>query len=546
MSGGEGVDGTIPRLLNVMGTITEERSGTSVLSPVEEEREEFITDPQQAIAYFMEYMQAEQRVRERQNRQNALEFFGETFEDSIQHPPVQRRRMSSVGEPVVLKKNKGRKKLAHSNTKVREQVQSLPSFWPIFTVGITGIQIIVVIVLLSIRGLAPINIFPNTDTGYYPSLRNESGNASVSYYRYTNPWIGIGVLDLIQCGAKFTPCMRQDRSIIHRNLVQRATEGDMGGVGCCRNNIWIGSTLPDGCAHTWNPQNDTDYLDRTPCEDTSVLLANFHPCCIGITGQCAVMHVRECNDRGGIFFSNYQSCNETNCLNDICGFNGVGTVDGDPLQPVGGQIWRLVLSLFIHLGVIHVLIVAVIQLVLGIQIERTAGFVRIALIYFISGIGGNLVSAIFIPYQVNGGAAAAVFGLVGVLFVELFQSWQLIDRAWLELVKLTVVMVIMFAIGTLPFIDNLANIGGLLFGIPSAIIFLPYITFGKFDAWRKRILLIICIPILLLMFIVCLFIFIFVSDPNFCFFCHYFNCVPYTSTLCDNEVNSPDPEIVAL
>lgn len=156
------------------------------------------------------------------------------------------------------------------------------------------------------------------------------------------------------------------------------------------------------------------------------------------------------------------------------------------------------------------------------------------------------MSAIFVPYQVNGGAGACVFGMIAVLFVELFQSWQLIDRAWLELLKLLGAMVVLLVIGTLPFIDNLANIGGLLFGIPTGIIFLPYITFGKVDAWRKRILLIICIPILLLMFIVSFFVFYFIPDPDFCSFCHYFNCIPFTSTFCSNEVNNPDPDIVAI
>lgn len=136
--------------------------------------------------------------------------------------------------------------------------------------------------------------------------------------------------------------------------------------------------------------------------------------------------------------------------------------------------------------------------------------------------------------------------MTAVLFVELFQSWQIVDRAWLELIKLITVMVILLAIGTLPFIDNLANIGGLLFGVPTAIIFLPYITFGKVDAWRKRILLIICIPSLLAMFLVCFIVFFFIGDPDFCQYCHYFNCVPYTSSLCNNEINSPNPAVVAL
>ena len=259
-------------------------------------------------------------------------------------------------------------------------------------------------------------------------------------------------------------------------------------------------------------------------------------------------------------------------------------------------------------------IIGAIQLYLGFKIERTAGFLRVALIYIIAGVGGNLVnifyhssllffqsvclyisvclslsvcmsvglsvrhslsvclsvclspslsvchslpvflvfsspsqmSAIFIPYQINGGASPSVFGLLSVLFVELFQSWQIVERAWLEVLKLTVILVFLLALGTLPFIDNLANIGGFLFGIPAAIVFLPYITFGKWDAWRKRILLIICIPLLIIMYAVAFIVFYLVRDPDFCSVCHYFNCIPYTSGLCDNEINNPTPNIFAL
>ena len=50
-------------------------------------------------------------------------------------------------------------------------------------------------------------------------------------------------------------------------------------------------------------------------------------------------------------------------------------------------------------GIIDVVIIGVIQLFLGIKIERTAGFIRIAIIYLISGIGGNLVSIPLNPFH---------------------------------------------------------------------------------------------------------------------------------------------------
>jgi membrane associated rhomboid family serine protease len=53
-----------------------------------------------------------------------------------------------------------------------------------------------------------------------------------------------------------------------------------------------------------------------------------------------------------------------------------------------------------------------------------AGFLRVFLIYFISGIGGYSVAGIFAPGQVAVGADPAVFGLIAVALVELFQAWQ--------------------------------------------------------------------------------------------------------------------------
>ena len=59
----------------------------------------------------------------------------------------------------------------------------------------------------------------------------------------------------------------------------------------------------------------------------------------------------------------------------------------------------------------------------------------------------------------NAGASAAVFGLLGVLFVELFQFWQIVDNAWFELLKLTAFVLFLLMLGTLPYVDNMAHVG---------------------------------------------------------------------------------------
>ena len=69
------------------------------------------------------------------------------------------------------------------------------------------------------------------------------------------------------------------------------------------------------------------------------------------------------------------------------------------------------------------------------------------------------VSGVLSPYEVNGGSNPAIFGMLGVLYVELFQFWQIVDRAWLELIKLTSFVVVLLFLGTFPFLNNWAHLG---------------------------------------------------------------------------------------
>jgi membrane associated rhomboid family serine protease len=51
--------------------------------------------------------------------------------------------------------------------------------------------------------------------------------------------------------------------------------------------------------------------------------------------------------------------------------------------------------------------------------------VRIGLVYLISGLGGSLMSALFIWSSVSVGASGALFGLIGSMLSELITNWTL-------------------------------------------------------------------------------------------------------------------------
>ena len=269
------------------------------------------------------------------------------------------------------------------------------------------LQVVALIVLLSFRGITNIHAIPIRHTDSFPTLRVNNSNATtgVTYYRAVNLWIGLSPLELIEIGAKFTPCMRRDFGIQRRNTQLYGDQRD--DIGCCKNQDNVGSVLElqecacsaiNSCFEGNINTTGIGYRSGGSCTATfnvSILgLPNFHPCCVSITGLCLVTSPEECDARGGFYHPDDDNCLEVNCLRDVCGFNGVyvGSDTDTPYLPTANQFWRWFLSIFIHLGVIHIIIVMPIQLYIGIKIERTIGWLRVGLIYLISGVGGNIVS----------------------------------------------------------------------------------------------------------------------------------------------------------
>lgn len=129
------------------------------------------------------------------------------------------------------------------------------------------------------------------------------------------------------------------------------------------------------------------------------------------------------------------------------------------------------------------------------------------------------------------GPAGSQFGILACLFVELFQSWQILARPWRAFFKLLAVVLFLFAFGLLPWIDNFAHISGFVSGLFLSFAFLPYISFGKFDLYRKRCQIIIFQAVFLglLAGLVVLFYFY----PVRCEWCEFLTCIPFTDKFCE-------------
>ncbi|CAF1789034.1 unnamed protein product [Brassica napus] len=89
------------------------------------------------------------------------------------------------------------------------------------------------------------------------------------------------------------------------------------------------------------------------------------------------------------------------------------------------QAWRLLTCIWLHAGVIHLAINMLSIVFMGTRLEQQFGFVRIGVIYIMSGMGGSILSSLFIRNDISVGASGALFGLLGSMLSELLTNWTI-------------------------------------------------------------------------------------------------------------------------
>jgi|SRR5271157_554892 len=138
-----------------------------------------------------------------------------------------------------------------------------------------------------------------------------------------------------------------------------------------------------------------------------------------------------------------------------------------PYVAVDHEYWRLFASMFLHVGLLHLLFNMWCLLAAGPMIERFFDNLGFAVIYVISGIGGALASTAFHPLQVSAGASGAIFGIFGELFGFLAVQHRTVPAALLKPLRASADSFVAFNIvfGLMsPQIDNAAHLGGLATG----------------------------------------------------------------------------------
>lgn len=139
----------------------------------------------------------------------------------------------------------------------------------------------------------------------------------------------------------------------------------------------------------------------------------------------------------------------------------------EPYVIEGHEYYRLLTSIFLHFGINHLLNNMVMLGALGFNLEPEIGKTRFLLIYFLSGLGGNigslLLNVLLGESVISAGASGAVFGLMGALLCVVIRKKGHIGRLNKKKLLILIILSLYFGLTTAG-IDNAAHIGGLICG----------------------------------------------------------------------------------
>ena len=129
-----------------------------------------------------------------------------------------------------------------------------------------------------------------------------------------------------------------------------------------------------------------------------------------------------------------------------------------------GEWWRLLTSIFLHGGIMHLLSNMYGLLFVGILLEPKLGKNKFAIIYLVTGIIASLASIIWHEKTISVGASGAIFGLYGFFLAALLLNVYPRKIGKPFLISTLIFVGFNLVMGMSGGIDNAAHIGGLSSG----------------------------------------------------------------------------------
>ena len=150
---------------------------------------------------------------------------------------------------------------------------------------------------------------------------------------------------------------------------------------------------------------------------------------------------------------------------------------------MAGQWYQLITSMFLHFGFDHLLNNMILLAYVGCELERRVGKIGYMILYFFSGIIGNVASLLYYGHAgegivVSAGASGAIFGVIGALFVVLLVGHTKTEDLSPKRLLFVALITIYYGLTSVG-VDNAAHIGGLFAGIIGGFLLSKISQYGK-------------------------------------------------------------------
>lgn len=104
------------------------------------------------------------------------------------------------------------------------------------------------------------------------------------------------------------------------------------------------------------------------------------------------------------------------------------------------ELRRLIVAVFLHAGIMHILMNVLFQISLGPRFEMELGAKKFATLFLTAGIVGNLVSGAFSFSSMSVGASTACYGLLGAEYMREYLIWPSLSEETKAMTKSRLMM----------------------------------------------------------------------------------------------------------
>jgi membrane associated rhomboid family serine protease len=180
-------------------------------------------------------------------------------------------------------------------------------------------------------------------------------------------------------------------------------------------------------------------------------------------------------------------------------------------------------------SLIHLLITVIFQYTIMRPLEKLAGCIRVMIIYIVSGFVGSLASALFLRDFIQVGPGGGQFAILACYLSELLLGWRSLKRPWIPFFKIIVCLLLLFAVGLLPLVDNYSQCFGFVTGFMLNMIIFPDVSYKK----NARHLVVVTATLAATIALFIVLITLFYTVPFKCASCKLFDCPP--GQICGDE-----------